>query len=301
MSTNRDFDRITGAWLAEGPSELADRVLDAALDEVHLTHQRRRLTVPWRTPTLNTPLRVAAAIAIVAVVGVGGYNLFGPGSASGPGAIASPSPSASPTIPPTAAPTASATLPPLDMSSWVSYTSSRYGFVVGHPADWSEVPSTRAWSFERDSNATAPTSAGAEHFTSANGQVRVSAWLVPLEPGTSIDSREAILAWVTDYCTRTSTPACGGLQESAKPFCNEFRDCHAAVLVSFDDWVGLFASGGSYTGNVLVAAVWRAENAPEVAPYGGAHRLLTAFLSTMNIVPATTADQLDGWPSPSPR
>jgi hypothetical protein len=56
MSTNRNFDRIAEAWLAEGPSELADRVLDAALDEVHLTSQRRRMAVPWRTPQMPMPL-----------------------------------------------------------------------------------------------------------------------------------------------------------------------------------------------------------------------------------------------------
>jgi hypothetical protein len=40
MNGHRDLDRIVGAWLTEGPAELADRVLDAALDEIHLTHQR---------------------------------------------------------------------------------------------------------------------------------------------------------------------------------------------------------------------------------------------------------------------
>jgi hypothetical protein len=296
MSTNRDFHRIAEAWLAEGPSELADRVLDAALDEVHLTHQRRVLRVPWRNPPMSMPLRLAAGIAIIAVLGVGAIRLFGSGPNIGAGPTPSPSPS--PTPIPTASARPSATS--LDPATFTTYTSARYGFSIGHPTSWSEKPATRAWSFDIDSDATAPSSAGADHFSSEGGQVRVSAWTVPLEAGTPIDSRGAILAWITDYCARTGTAGCDGLVDRATPFCNERRDCHAAVLVSFDDWVGLFASGGNYTGNVLIVAVWRAEDAPEVAPYGGAQQLLTTFLGTMNIVPATGSDQLEGWPPPSP-
>lgn len=68
MSTNRDFDRIAAAWLAEGPSELADRVLEDALAEVHLTHQRHGLIL---SPTFlrRLPVRLAAAAALVVLVG----------------------------------------------------------------------------------------------------------------------------------------------------------------------------------------------------------------------------------------
>jgi hypothetical protein len=80
MTTDRtrptDFDRLASAWLADGPTELVDRVLHAALREVHSTHQRRAPRVPWRFPrrftTMTSSLRlVAAAIAVVAVVGGG--------------------------------------------------------------------------------------------------------------------------------------------------------------------------------------------------------------------------------------
>jgi hypothetical protein len=105
MSTNRDFDRIAAAWLAEGTSELADRVLDAALDEVHMTNQRRRLRVPWRTPSMPTPLRLAAGVAIIAVAGVAAFNAIG----RGPDVGSQPTPS--PTTPP--APTPSPTPKPI--------------------------------------------------------------------------------------------------------------------------------------------------------------------------------------------
>jgi hypothetical protein len=98
MSARHDFDRITSGWIAEGPTELNDRVLQAALDEVHVTNQRRRLAGPWRAPALNTPLRLAAAIAILAVVGMAGLNLFRGGGVGGP----TSTPFASPTAVPSA-------------------------------------------------------------------------------------------------------------------------------------------------------------------------------------------------------
>lgn len=91
MNMHRDFERIAEAWLTEGPAELPDRVLDAALAEVHLTNQRRRLAGPWRIESMSNPFRMlaAAAVAVVAV-GLVGLNLSGRG-----GVGATPSPSAS--------------------------------------------------------------------------------------------------------------------------------------------------------------------------------------------------------------
>ena len=71
MSMNRDFDRIAARWLAEGPTELADRVLDAALDEVHLTHQQTRRA--WRAPrrflAMHPTARAALAVLVIVVIG----------------------------------------------------------------------------------------------------------------------------------------------------------------------------------------------------------------------------------------
>jgi len=137
MSTQRDFDRTSKAWLAEGPTELADRVLDAALDEVHSTHQRRHLwALPWRTQTLNSPQRVAAGIAIVAFLGYATLSIIGRGPSSG--AV----PTASPAAP---SPSPQSTLPAADTSTWVAFTSHFYGFTVSHPSDWTVVPGTGRW------------------------------------------------------------------------------------------------------------------------------------------------------------
>jgi len=71
MTDPHELDRLLGDYFADGTDELADRVIDAALDQIDHTHQRRRLRAPWRFPTMSMPTRVAAA-AIIGVLAVGG-------------------------------------------------------------------------------------------------------------------------------------------------------------------------------------------------------------------------------------
>ena len=108
MSKNENFDRIAGAWMAEGPDQLADRVLDAALTEVHLTRQRRGSFAPRRFFHMSTYSRTAAAAGLIVLVVGGGLLLLRPNSSGvgGPYITASPSPIApSPSLIPTAAAT----------------------------------------------------------------------------------------------------------------------------------------------------------------------------------------------------
>jgi hypothetical protein len=96
MTTDRDFDRIATAWLADGPEELPDRVMDAVVDEIHVTPQRHALRLPWRFPSMNTPARVAAA-AVIGVLAIGGaVYVLQPGQAAIGGARPTPSPTPSP-------------------------------------------------------------------------------------------------------------------------------------------------------------------------------------------------------------
>ncbi|MCI0344991.1 MAG: hypothetical protein L0221_06020 [Chloroflexi bacterium] len=133
MSTNSNFDRISEAWLAEGPTQLADRVFDAALDEVHLTRQRRRLPVLWRITPMPVQVRLAAAAVIgVLLVGIVYLNLPGRNDVGG-----APSP--------TPSPSASTTPDLLDVSTWTTFTSSRYGFSARYPATFEAVPSYIPW------------------------------------------------------------------------------------------------------------------------------------------------------------
>jgi len=102
MNTTSDFDGRAAAWLADGPTELNDRVLEAALREVHLTRQRRRLSTPWRSLPMSMLPRQLVAAALVAAVAVAGVlvlanrtNVGAPPATLAPSTAASPAATAS--------------------------------------------------------------------------------------------------------------------------------------------------------------------------------------------------------------
>ena len=100
-----DFDRALRTWFEEGPTVMADRVVDVIADRIARQPQRRTWRLRGR-PFMNTYLKLAAGLAAVLVFAVVGYNLL-PGRA-GPGAPTSaPTPSAQPS--PTTAATEAAT------------------------------------------------------------------------------------------------------------------------------------------------------------------------------------------------
>ena len=133
MSTTTDFDRVARAWLDEGPTQLSDRALEAALADIHLTQQRRALRVPWRFPSMPALSRATgiAAVALVAVVGAVALAYLNSSSAGG-----------QPTAPPstgTAAPSAApATTPPLV----VEFSSPAFGYDARYPAGWTAAYGT---------------------------------------------------------------------------------------------------------------------------------------------------------------
>ena len=69
MSSDRDTTRIVRSWLDEGVTALPDRVLDAVLDQVPATPQRRALWWPARRfPFMNSAMLRYGAVAAVVVV-----------------------------------------------------------------------------------------------------------------------------------------------------------------------------------------------------------------------------------------
>jgi hypothetical protein len=105
MTGRTTTERILDAFLAPEADRLADRVIDAALDDVARTPQRRAVRVPWRFPLMPALTRTTAiaAVALVAVVGAGGL-LYMNSSAGGGQPTATLKP-ASPSPIPTAAST----------------------------------------------------------------------------------------------------------------------------------------------------------------------------------------------------
>ena len=77
MSTDRETTRIVRSWMDEGVTALPDRVLDAVLDQIPATPQRRASWLARRSPFMSNALRVVVAVAAVLVVALIGIQLFG--------------------------------------------------------------------------------------------------------------------------------------------------------------------------------------------------------------------------------
>lgn len=278
MNNDRAFERATREFLEDGSDRTTPATIDAVLLAVRTTPQERDLRIPWRTVPMSTPMRLVAAIAVIAVVGVGALYLFGPsldvGGIAGPSPTATPSPSTGPT-----------TLPSpnrLDTATWTTYVSDRYGFGIGHPADWTEAPSDHVWTLVKDADWL---NTAAESFLAPGQAVRVSAWSAPVDRGTTVE------AWLQAYCPKNTAP-CTGIQARA---IGVTMDGHAGLLVPFKDDTQAFALVDD---RMYVVAVWEPDSDPRTTPYGGAVRLLEAYLSTMHLLPGGPAPAATT-PSPS--
>ena len=77
MTHDRDLDRMLARWMDDGPTAVTDRVVVAALTDVHTTRQRgaRWATLKELFMTMK-PAVMIGAIAIVAVLGITAYRAF---------------------------------------------------------------------------------------------------------------------------------------------------------------------------------------------------------------------------------
>ena len=97
MSTDRDVTRIVRSWLDEGVTELPDRVLDAVLDQLPATHQRRATWWPARRlPHMNSTMRFGLAAAAIVAVALLGIRFLLPDQNTGPPPTPTPTPVAMP-------------------------------------------------------------------------------------------------------------------------------------------------------------------------------------------------------------
>jgi hypothetical protein len=94
--TENEFDRTARLWLEDGPTELSDRALQAAFDDIHVTRQRRPWSPARGSTSMNNIMKVAVAATVVIVVAIAGINLIPASGPGGPPATPSPSPSPSP-------------------------------------------------------------------------------------------------------------------------------------------------------------------------------------------------------------
>ena len=113
MGTERDVTRIVRSWLLVDEHESADRVLDSVLSLLDTTPQRRSWWPARRITEMNTFAKLAIAAAAVVVVAVVGINLLPAIGGVGPGGpVATPSPSPSPSPSPASSLAPAADFPP---------------------------------------------------------------------------------------------------------------------------------------------------------------------------------------------
>jgi hypothetical protein len=270
---DRAFERAIRGLLEDGSDRTSADTIDAVLLAVRTTPQERDLRIPWRTAHMSNPMRLVAAFAIIVVAGVAAFNLFRP--SGGVGGNASPSPTVTPSVPlPTPSPQPTATP---RTATWTTYVSTRYGFSIAHPADWTVRPAIRSYAAPAD----APTTA-TEGFIAPAETVFVSAWSVAVAPGTSAE------AWIQTYCPKQTSP-CTGIQGRAVPV---NLDGHAGLLVVFTGDVEAFTLVNN---RMYVVAEWRPDDDQVDLHYPSGTLLVEDFLSTMHLLPAGPA------PSGSPR
>jgi len=105
MIDERELDRLLDAFLGDGANELADRVIDAALDQIDHTAQRRVMRVPRRFHAMPLLTRVAAAAAIGVVAVGGALVLLKPGQPAVGGPVPAVIGTATPASPAAPSPT----------------------------------------------------------------------------------------------------------------------------------------------------------------------------------------------------
>jgi len=104
VTPERDPNRIVRSWLENGVTDLPDRVLDAVLDQLPATPQRRHRWQAWRFLHMNTAFRIATATAAILVVGAVGIRLLPDTGRTGVGAAPTPTTTPAPSASPTASP-----------------------------------------------------------------------------------------------------------------------------------------------------------------------------------------------------
>lgn len=149
-----DFDRIARGWLAEGPTELSDLVLQSALEDIARSPRRRSLGGSWTVPLNARPLRfLAVGLAALAVLGAAVLV----GSTRKPPPVASAG--------------------PIDPSAWQTYVSKRYGLSFKVPTGWTV----------RGAQRSGP-GISADELIPPGGQVPLlQAQSAPLDPGQTAD------------------------------------------------------------------------------------------------------------------
>ena len=151
--TDNDFDRTARLWLQDGPSQLADRVLEAALDEIHVTRQRRAWWPARRFTSMGNTIRLAAGVAAIVLVTVVGMTLLPGGGPGGPLTTPAPSPTPMPTPTPRPASFDSHAPGELEPGAYALEHLGPFRITFTVPAGWEKLSAPATIWAQPDSNA----------------------------------------------------------------------------------------------------------------------------------------------------
>ena len=95
MTQDRDLEQLLDQWFTEGPTEVADRVVDEAFDQIALMPRRRAERATRRITTMSNLVKWMAAAIVIGLIGYVGLGgpLRSDVSSNG---VPSPSPSQAP-------------------------------------------------------------------------------------------------------------------------------------------------------------------------------------------------------------
>ena len=284
MTGRTTTERILDAYLAPEADGLPDRVIDAALDEVARTPQRRAMRAPWRFPTMPALSRATgiAAVALVAVVGAGGLIYLNSRAPGGQGGQATTTPTQAPVTHPASTPEPSASFP--GITGFTPYTSPVYGITFGYPDGWR----LEAAASDKPQPGEQPGDGNFELFANPEDRdgdgIAFIVWQQPSGAGDDITSREGLAAWFqANLCDEEVEAAfCETVPDVAMPMCLGKAACRPAILVPSPDGVqAVFAESDASL--VTIVSLGRADGFPATARYGGGVQLLKSILTTFDV------------------
>ena len=190
-----EFDRTARAWLEDGPTQMSDRAVLSALEEIHTTRQRRAWWPTRRATPVNFYARAAIAAVLVVGVGLVAINVLPRGS-DGP-AVGGPSPSPSPAQ--------AVDFPDLT----TTFVSPRNGFSIKHPQGVALTPAEQLWGFGQqvDDGFDVVETGLAAVFKGASAAVEDGA-PIPMQGSTSL-SRTCLAAAAFLAASRRRSPSMG--------------------------------------------------------------------------------------------
>ena len=149
-----DADRRIADWLETGPTSLPDATNRAIRVAIHAAPRKRGGNAPWRYLSMPAT-RIALGATLIGVFLFGGLLAFRQSNVQTPGASAA-SCAVTPAVPSETASSSSSPVPsslvpsspapsPADTSTWVRFTSNRYGYSMCIPPDWTVTSGAVPW------------------------------------------------------------------------------------------------------------------------------------------------------------